>query len=329
MTLSPPPPASPAPAAPPPPRRRRRWPLLALAAVVVALGAGSDLTLDAARALGQQLAGVGSLEWRDGEAWTPVSRADAGRRRWGPEHAFLAPRWAAVAPGLDVADLALRRPPNPLEVDVFLARVDPDAWRFRVWGTPDFAPAAVGDLAARAGLALAVNASYFSDDGPLGLVVSAGAARGRQGRNRAAHFVVGAAAGAPARAGGAPRIVNRKGAVLGPLVQGFQGFPAVMTAGETYSYLRYGGRGFDVWHVDRRTAACTDRDGGVILLVTDTLTNGLSLAELATVLGGLGCVDAMAFDGGSSTGMALRVPGHERTVPNLAPVPVIVGIEAR
>jgi len=329
MTLSPPPPAAPPAPPPPPPRRRKRWPLLALAAVIAALATTSDLTFDAARALGQQLAGVGSLEWRSGSAWTPVARADARRRRWAPEHAFLTPEWDTIAPGLDVADLALRRPPNPLEVDVFLARVDPSAWRFRVWGTPDFAPGAVGELAARAGLMLAVNASYFSDDGPLGLVVSDGAARGRQGRNRAAHFLVGPAASGPAREGGAPRIVNQKGAALGPLVQGFQGFPAVMTGGETYSYLRYGGRGFDVWRVDRRTAACTDRGGRVLLLVTDTLTNGLSLAELATVLGGLGCVDAMAFDGGSSTGMALRLPGHLRTVPNLAPVPVIVGIEAR
>ncbi len=301
--------------------------------MILALGASSDLALDAARAVGQYVAGVGSLEWRGVDGWVPVRGADTRRRTWGSEHAFLAPAWRDVAPGLAIADVALHRPPNPLVVDVVLARVDPARWRFRVWGTPEFAPSAVDTLAERAGLALAVNASYFSDDGPLGLVVSDGAARGRQGKNRAAHFVVGAGGSGGGSAGGsgggAPRIVNEKGAVLGPLVQGFQGFPAIMSGGHTYGYLRYGGRGFDVWRVDRRTAACTLGDGGVVLLVTDTLTNGLSLSELATVLGGLGCVDAMAFDGGSSTGLALRVPGHARTVANLEPVPVIVGIEAR
>ncbi|MDP2314394.1 MAG: phosphodiester glycosidase family protein [Pseudomonadota bacterium] len=317
---------APAPAPPPPRGRSTRGPLLALAAVILALGMGSDLTLDAARAIGQRIAGVGTLEWQGAAAWVPIDRADARRRAWGPEHTFLTPPWRSVAPGLSIADLALRRPPNPLVVDIFLARVDPARWRFRVWGTPDFAPGPVGALAAQADLALAVNASYFSDDGPLGLVVTDGAARGRQGKNRAAHFVVGQAAdGTDA----APRIVNEKGAVLGPLAQGFQGFPAIMTGGNTYAYLRYGGRGFDVWRVDRRTAACTQADGAVMLLVTDTVTNGLSLAELATVLGGLGCVDAMAFDGGSSTGTALRVEGHARTVPNLGAVPVILGVEER
>lgn len=296
--------------------------MAALAAVILALGAGSDLALDAARVIGHRIAVLGTLEWEGADGWVAVSRADARRRRWGPEDAFLTPAWNEVAPGLDVAELAMRRQPNPHVFDVVLARIDPARWRFRVWGTPEFAPGAVEGLAARAGLALAVNASYFSDDGPLGLVVSDGAARGRQGRNRAAHFIQ--------RAGERrPRIINEKGAVLGALEQGFQGFPSIMTAGLTYTYLRYGGRGFDVVRVDRRTAACVLRDGAVLLLVTDTLTNGLSLAELATVLGGLGCVDAMAFDGGSSTGLSIRLDGYARTVANLEPVPVIVGVEAR
>lgn len=301
--------------------RAFRWGGLVVLAAILALLAASDLARDVARGLGQWAAGVGTLEWRAATGWTPVTRTDARRRTWGPEHAFLAPVWTGVAPGLELSDLALRRPPNPLEVDVLLARVDPARWRFRVWGRPDFAPAPVDALAREAGLALAVNASYFSDDGPLGLVVSDGASRGRQGKNRAAHFVV--------PVGGGPRIVNQKGAPLGKLAQGFQGFPSVMTAGQTFAYLRHGGRGFDIGEVDRRSAACLDRAGRVVFLVTDTVTNGLSLDELATVLGGLGCVDAMGFDGGSSTGFALHVGGTRRVVPNLAPVPVVVGVEAR
>jgi hypothetical protein len=307
---------------PVPPRRRWRWVLLALIGMILVSCVSTDLFVGAVRAVGQRVAGVGTLEWAAGGRWSPVDPADARRRIWTTKDAFLAPAWEPVAPGLATAELALRRPPNPLEVRVFLARVDPGTWRFRVWGRPDFAPGAVDELAAQAGLVLAVNASYFSDDGPLGLVVSDGASRGRQGRNRAAHFLVSAGAAGP-------RIVNEKRAVLGALDQGFQGFPAIMTTGRTYAYMRYGGRGFDVWKVDRRTAACTLRDGEVLLLVTDTLTNGLSLDELATVLGGLGCTDAMGFDGGSSTGLSLRVDGHPRVVANLRPVPVIVGIERR
>jgi hypothetical protein len=72
--------------------------------------------------------------------------------------------------------------------------------------------------------------------------------------------------------------------------QAFQGFPAIMKAGEAYRYMRWGGRGFDVWSVDRRTAACVDRNGWVDFVVTRTLTNGLAFHELTTLLGGLGCV---------------------------------------
>ncbi len=312
------------PEAPTPPsssRRALRWLVPTLFAAILALFVASDLARDVARGLGQWAAGVGSLEWRSAAGWVAVPSAAARRRAWGPEHAFLAPPWAEAAPGLELADLAFRRPPNPLEVDVLLVRVDPSRWRFRVWGRPDFGPRPVAALAEAAGLALAVNASYFSDDGPLGLVVSDGATRGRQGTNRAAHFVV--------PEGGRPRIVNEKRAVLGRLEQGFQGFPSIMTAGRTFSYMRYGGRGFDVWRVDRRSAGCILADGRVVLLVTDTVTNGLSLDELATVLGGVGCVDAMGFDGGSSTGLAIKVGAVERVVANLEPVPVVVGVEPR
>ena len=306
---------------PPAPRRLLRWIVPALLFVFLALSATSDLARDVARGLGQWAAGVGTLEWRSEAGWVAVP-ADAGRRRtWEPADAFLTPAWAPAALGLDVADLSLRRPPNPLEVTLVLARVDPARWRFRVWGRPDFSPDSVATLTTEAGLSLALNASYFSEDGPLGLVVSDGAVRGRQGVNRAAHFVV--------PRGGTPAVINRKRAELGKLDQGFQGFPSIMSGGRTFSYMRYGGRGFDVWTVDRRSAACSLADGRVLFLATDTLTNGLSLVELATVLGGLGCVDAMGFDGGSSTGLSLRVGAVARDIANLEAVPVIVGVQPR
>jgi len=308
-------------AAPPPPRHPWRALVLASFAVLAALVAASDLARDVARGLGQWAAGVGSLEYATPAGWTPVPSEAARRHTWAAKDAFLDPGWRDAAAGLALGELRFRRPPNPLEVSVFLARVDPAAWRFRVWGRPDFAPGSVAELATEAGLSLAMNASYFSAEGPLGLVVGDGAVRGREGANRAAHFLV--------PVGGAPRIVNAKKPTLPRLEQGFQGFPAIMSGGRTFAYLRYGGRGFDVWSVDRRSAGCILADGRVVLLATDTVTNGLSLDELATVLGGVGCVDAMAFDGGSSTGLALHVGAERRTIANIEPVPVIMGVEPR
>lgn len=300
-------------AAPP----RRRLPVL-LGLVIAVLGVGG-LALVAPRMIGTFLAGTGGLRWSDGESpWTEVTVEQHNRRLWGPVDAFLTPRWTPIAPGLSTARLEFGRGPDPLGVGVIVTRFDPSGWRFRVWGRPDWKPGAVAELAAEAGVPFAVNASYFSDEGPLGLVISEGMRRNAQGTRRAAHFLV---------IDGRPRIVNAKKAPLSAATEGFQGFPAIMSEGRTFAYMRDGGRGFDVWVADRRTAACLDRANQFLIVVTDARLGGLSLDELATVMGGLGCVDAMAFDGGSSTGMVLRWGDTQLGVGNQTEVPVILGAE--
>lgn len=270
--------------------------------------------------VGHELAGLGSLAWRspDGE-WTEIALADTSRRQWGPTDRFLAPGWQTLGGGIRVADLPLRRAPNPQEVGVVLVAITPKRVRLRVVGEKDWSERSVSTFAEDRGFAVTVNASYFSDEGPLGLVVSDGTRRHRAVAHRASHFLV----DGPGRP---PRIVNARRADTTGIKQGFQGFPSIMSGGVTYGYMRVGGRGFDIWKVDRRTAACTTRDGELLLLVTDTLTNGLSFEELATVLGGLGCVDAMGFDGGSSTALEVHVGAYHRSVRGIRPVQVVLGV---
>jgi exopolysaccharide biosynthesis protein len=123
--------------------------------------------------------------------------------------------------------------------------------------------------------------------------------------------------------------VNQKKASWTGISEAIQAFPAIMSEGHTFPYMRYGGRGFDVQAVDRRTAICLTWDDQLLVLTTDTVTNGLSFMELATLLGGLGCRDAMGLDGGTSTGLYLSVEGTERRIRNLKPVPVVLGIVPR
>lgn len=279
------------------------------------------LTTWGIRSVGRMMAGTTGLRWSNGGGgWAPVTREQASRRLWGPVDTFLEPDWASVTAGLSVGTLAFGHGADPIDIDVVVARIDPTRWRFRVWGRKDWSPGTVSELAREAGLTLAVNASYFSDDGPLGLVISDGVRRNAQGSRRAAHFLVGPMG---------PRIVNEKKVGVAGAEQGFQGFPSIMSAGRTFSYMRDGGRGFDVWTPDRRTAACVDRLGDVLLVVTDTHIGGLSLDELATVMGGLGCVDAMAFDGGSSTGFSLHWGATSVEIGNPVRVPVILGVVSR
>jgi len=71
--------------------------------------------------------------------------------------------------------------------------------------------------------------------------------------------------------------------------------------------------------VAERSGVCIDKDGNVILVVTQNLM--LSLQEFASVLkgggeaGGLGCVNALNLDGGRSTQMYIKTRGLDLSIP--------------
>jgi hypothetical protein len=268
--------------------------------------------------LWQGIARYGELQWQRQDDWVDVTLEQEKRRSWPKGTAFLDVGWQQLLPGLELAELWLRRPPNLIAFRLLLVRADPAFWRPSVAFEENFAGSAVSVMAGEGAFPVAINASYFSEDGPVGLVVQRGIRWRSASRRWAAHFFV-----SPE---GSPRVVNKKNADLTGVWEGVQGFPAIMSGGTTYPYLRYGGRGFDVGVVDRRSALCIDRGGKLLLLATDTLTNGLALTELATLLGGLGCVDAMGLDGGTSTGLFVHTSTRMESVPNLRPVPVIIGL---
>lgn len=302
-----------------PPRRGRRKGLLLLLTLLILVAPGLLWWgLPRVQGLLQGLSRFGELQWQRQNDWVDVSFEQAKRRSWPEGTAFLEPEWQQLLPGLELAELWLRRPPNLLAFRLLLVRADPAFWRPSVVFEENFAGNAVSAMAAHGAFPVAINASYFSEDGPVGLLVQRGVRLRPASRRWAAHFFV-----SPE---GVPRVVNKKNADLRGVWEGVQGFPAVMSGGTTYPYLRYGGRGFDVGVVDRRSALCIHRNGALLLLATDTLTNGLALTELATVLGGLGCVDAMGLDGGTSTGLFVHTSTRMESVPNLRPVPVIIGL---
>lgn len=77
-----------------------------------------------------------------------------------------------------------------------------------------------------------------------------------------------------------------------------------------YEVIAYDIFGADV-SPDRTAVGCT-ADGRVVLFICDgriTGSKGATLTELAAVLKGIGCTDAVNFDGGGSTGMWLSGQG--------------------
>ena len=89
---------------------------------------------------------------------------------------------------------------------------------------------------------------YHTGHWEIGLLVEAGKTLHPQSPKWAAHLLV-----APPKppAYGAARILNQQGAPTTGARWAVQGFPAIMSAGQTFSYIRFGGRGFDVRELDR------------------------------------------------------------------------------
>lgn len=253
----------------------------------------------------------------DGQ-WREISGSDAQRKSWGEGDAFLQLSWEPLGEALWYGRIFLKRDPNPQQVELALVRLDPEKWTLSLAYLPEFAPSLVADIASTQKMTVAINASFFSEAGPIGLVIDKGQQLRSESRKWAAHLLV--------SRDGVPQIVNEKNSGARGAWVAIQGFPAIMSNGQTYAYMRIGGRGFDVRAIERRSSICMTRDKQVILLATDSLTNGLSLSELATLLGGLGCQDAMGLDGGTSTGMVIDTPTLHKVIPNLKPVPVVLGV---
>jgi hypothetical protein len=62
-----------------------------------------------------------------------------------------------------------------------------------------------------------------------------------------------------------------------------------------------------------RTAAGIDKDGNLILLVVDSINKGMTLTDLAMIMGKLGAVEAMNLDGGGSS--TFVIAGREMNQP--------------
>ncbi len=78
----------------------------------------------------------------------------------------------------------------------------------------------------------------------------------------------------------------------------------------------------------RRTVVAIDRSGRfLVIAITDPLTLTESSAWL--LASGLQVDRALNLDGGPSTGVLVRTPSMNRTVPALSPLPFVVYVEAR
>ena len=252
---------------------------------------------------------------RDGE-WVTWYEAAAAPTRWGAPLPVVADAvtWVAVAPGIEEGKLRLSGPGEAWRVGVVLVRVDPAQVRWRLrWGMADASRKSWTIGAADTTAAVALNAGMFTGSGPFGWTVVDGETRNSLGTGALAPaFVVdsaGVAALVPAES--LPARIATGGVVLA-----FQSYPELLRGdGEVPAMLQRATAAIDITHRDGRLAIGELRDGRWLIALTrfegaggvlSFLPFGLTVPEMAAVMGALGCRRAVSLDGGVSAQLALK-----------------------
>jgi exopolysaccharide biosynthesis protein len=114
--------------------------------------------------------------------------------------------------------------------------------------------------------------------------------------------------------------------------EAFQSYPMLLRDGAVPAALVEAGRGVNLEHRDARLALGTLADGRVVVALTrfDALGEalgrvpfGLTSAEMAAVMGALGCDQALLLDGGISGQLLVRdAEGAARAWPGTRSVPL-------
>jgi uncharacterized protein YigE (DUF2233 family) len=275
--------------------------------------------------------------YRDGK-W--VEWYDAGRA----PAAWMAPlplvesavTWKVAARGVEVGRLRLSGPGEAWRVGVVLVRVDPAEVEWKLhWGmTPTGRKTWTVDSAPAEAI-LALNAGMFNAGAPFGWTVVDGTERGTIGTGAIAPAIVidtlGALALVPAESLQLRR--TRRDVRLA-----FQSYPELLRDdGVVPPMIRAGTAAIDLTHRDGRLALGHLRDGRWLVVLTrfegaggllSFLPFGLTVPEMAALMGALGCDRAVSLDGGVSAQVAVRdSTGAWERWPGVRKVPL--GLTAR
>jgi exopolysaccharide biosynthesis protein len=280
---------------------------------------------------------VSDLRVKDGSEWRTWWRSTEAPTFWRRTPSPLARtiRWKAGAPGIEWAEIQMAGRGEAWRTLVVAARIDPrrvklalDTAFAGVPSRPNWTAAQTDDEAL-----FAVNAGQFTHSLPWGLLVLDGRELLPAGRGPLASALAQTSSGEMVWAhGNGARQIDANG-----LSWGFQSYPTLLRDGEVPGELRADAGVLDVSHRDARAAIGTSAEGRLIVALTrfDGLGGGLgfvpfglTVPEMAAVMGALGARDAMMLDGGISAQMMIRdASGRPRKWEGMRRVPMgLVGL---
>jgi hypothetical protein len=233
--------------------------------------------------------------------------------------------WQPSSPGVERGAFEMSGGGEGWRTRVVAVRVDPESVRFRLRARVSGGFPAWRVERAPADAVLAVNTGQFTGFTPWGWVVMQGEEIRPPGRGPLAPAIGWDAGGRTRWLDAAEIEASRR---RGDLVEAVQSYPTLLDAhGRVPRALTDAGRGVDVNHRDRRLAIGEDAEGRIVVALTrfygfgelsPDLPFGLTLAEMADVMRGLGCRRAVALDGGVSAQLMVREGGEAivwRSVP--------------
>jgi hypothetical protein len=254
-------------------------------------------------------------------AWREWWHADRAPARWTEPAAALnsALRWHAASPGIDWGDAELSAPGEGWRTKLVVVRIDPARHRFalQLGQGANFDPNWSIDSAGDSAL-VAVNAGQFSRMLPWGWLVTRGRELAKPGVGPLSMAVVFDSSGA-VRFVAADSIASQR--ARGHIANAFQSYPTLLTGdGDVPALLRSTAptANIDLAHRDGRAAIGELRDGRVLIAITrfnalgDAAAKvpfGLTIPEMAALMGALGCRRAVSLDGGISGQLAVHESG--------------------
>jgi len=255
-----------------------------------------------------------SLRVRVGSDWVTWWRSDTAPRSWlNADPTLLSGiRWRVVRDGMEIGALRISGRGGAERLRVLLIRFEPRRFRYSLEERKTdrhHASWAVDSMPAAA--TLAFNVGQFQGTTQWGWLVTGGIERQQMSQAPLATAVVfDSSSGMHMVAAGDTERAGKLAVAVG-----FQSYPTLLVKGEIPSLLREAGRGVDLSHRDSRLALGALRDGRVLVALTrfdglngelEELPVGLTVPEMAALMGALGCEDAVMLDGGISGQLAVR-----------------------
>lgn len=228
--------------------------------------------------------------------------------------------WRSVHKGVEQRKIALLRSEPNYTLELKLLRFDPTIIGARVLSSSDLQmkSATAKSFVEKSGALAAINGNYFDERGrPLAYLKIADKEINHTVSKHALYT------GTFAIVNGRPMIMHRDEFSPAQASEALQSGPLLLNRGTPVETMRGLGQ------YARRTVLGTDKNGRVVVAVTDAVLGGLSFVELQELFSNgqwqLDTPELLNLDGGGSAQLYFKSGRLEESVPGTSEVPVAIG----